>query len=318
MPPSLFKRVKGFFGTGTESAGPLAVAGFGKHPGWDDHVDNLGQLTPALAEVRRALYIDGIGGNIDSGAWDKLPDAHRLNGFAHNFVWHLGKDIIVGRIWSSKDGKGRSRYPMIVCVHGATGSAGDLIEKSFAMLSDWEARFRSATSETQAREAMREAQAELASLTLKPDDFKGIPDALATLAPQIDLGASGLGVLAVLYHVDRELGAYVSGKSEQSRLARPSHLRAPAGAGSVSERATLWTRFFTRSIKLNAPFLLLFRDDTSWIDVIAGSPSATQIFCLCASPAAVPLVTDIPWNLPEDFIVRSKERIAAAQASSVS
>jgi hypothetical protein len=91
------------------------VAAFGKHPGWDDHIEEIGLDCDALVRAKRVLYSDGIAGNIDSGSWEKLADEQRLPTFAHHWYWKLGQDLVVGRMWSSRDGKGRTKYPMVVC-----------------------------------------------------------------------------------------------------------------------------------------------------------------------------------------------------------
>jgi len=38
----------------------VALAAFGKHPGWDDHVEDLGLETESLNLAKTVLYIDGI------------------------------------------------------------------------------------------------------------------------------------------------------------------------------------------------------------------------------------------------------------------
>jgi hypothetical protein len=48
------------------------------------------------------------------------------------------------------------------------------------------------------------------------------------------------------------------------------------------------------------------------VDLIVGEPTASQIYCMMASPAAVPLTTDIPYNLPADFVERANRLIGAA------
>ncbi|HXD01138.1 MAG TPA: hypothetical protein VN048_17505, partial [Verrucomicrobiae bacterium] len=92
----------------------LALGAFGKHPGWDDHVEDLGMETETLALARKVLYVEGVGGQIDKGAWEKLTPALRLDDFNHTFVWCRSNQFLIGRIWSSVDGKGRTRYPMVV------------------------------------------------------------------------------------------------------------------------------------------------------------------------------------------------------------
>jgi hypothetical protein len=93
------------------------LGAFGKHPGWDDHVEDLGLETGTLNTAKVLFYVEGIGGEIDAGAWEKLDESQRLSAFKHIFVWHRPGQLLIGRLWSSSDGKGRTRYPMVVCAH---------------------------------------------------------------------------------------------------------------------------------------------------------------------------------------------------------
>src|SRR5262249_35748729 len=102
----------------------LALGVFGKHPGWDDHIEDLGLETETLNLAKRVLYIEGVGGQIDAGAWEKLDPAQRTDGFNHVFLWQRGGQFLLGRMWSSSDGKGRTRYPMVLCAHCIGASLG--------------------------------------------------------------------------------------------------------------------------------------------------------------------------------------------------
>src|SRR5436190_22220494 len=89
----------------------LTLAAFGKHPGWDDHIPGIGVETEALAHVKQAFYVGGIGGQVDAGAWEELEPEKRLDGFDHVFLWLRAGHILLGQFWSSTDGKGRPKYP---------------------------------------------------------------------------------------------------------------------------------------------------------------------------------------------------------------
>ena len=108
----------------------LALGAFGKHPGWNDHLEDLGLDTEALLAARQLLYVQGIGGAIDSGDWNNAgaasatpPEPGELSDavpdFGHLFFWFSRPDFLAGRLWASCDGKGRDRYPMVVCAHAA-------------------------------------------------------------------------------------------------------------------------------------------------------------------------------------------------------
>src|SRR5437016_13366914 len=87
-----------------EAVGPrLTLAAFGKHPGWDDHIPGIGVETETLAQLKQTLYVGGIGGQIDSGAWERLEGEKRLEGFDHTFLWLNAGHVVLGQLWSSTD-----------------------------------------------------------------------------------------------------------------------------------------------------------------------------------------------------------------------
>src|SRR5580704_13997541 len=107
----------------------LTLAAFGKHPGWDDHMPGIGLETETLAYIKQTLYVTGIGRQIDSGAWEKLEADKRQESFDHTFLWLRLGHLVLGQLWSSKDGKGRSKYPMVLCVDGEGVSPNLLLHK---------------------------------------------------------------------------------------------------------------------------------------------------------------------------------------------
>jgi hypothetical protein len=82
----------------------LQLAGFGKHPAWDDHIDDVGLTTETLVVVKRILYSDGIASQVSSGAWNRLEENGRAREFDHRFVWSREAQSVIGGIWASIDG----------------------------------------------------------------------------------------------------------------------------------------------------------------------------------------------------------------------
>ena len=76
------------------SAPGVYLGAFGKHPGWDDHVDDMGLETPLLLWAKRLLYTDGIAGNIDKGEWDRLPPADRLEQLAWDIHYKQAAKVL--------------------------------------------------------------------------------------------------------------------------------------------------------------------------------------------------------------------------------
>src|SRR5262245_6671056 len=104
---------------GVPNAPRVFIAAFGKHPAWNDHMDDIGLVTESLVEAKRSLYTQGISSQIDGHAWERLGDK-ALPGFDHVFVWHRPNETMLGLMWSSRDGKGRQLYPMVICAHVIT------------------------------------------------------------------------------------------------------------------------------------------------------------------------------------------------------
>ena len=68
--------------------GRVILAGFGKHPAWDDHIDDIGLETESLVIAKRVIYSEGIASQISSGAWNQLENSRRAS--RHGSVVSLG------------------------------------------------------------------------------------------------------------------------------------------------------------------------------------------------------------------------------------
>ncbi|MGH7995393.1 MAG: hypothetical protein ACREFX_03475, partial [Opitutaceae bacterium] len=98
---------------GVPGAPRVYLGAFGKHPGWNDHLEDPGIATDSLIEARRIIY-GGIASQIESAAWEKAGADRVSPIFDHVIFWARMGETLTGLLWSSKDGKGRSLYPMIL------------------------------------------------------------------------------------------------------------------------------------------------------------------------------------------------------------
>jgi hypothetical protein len=306
-------------GGGKASRAPFIHLGaFGKHPGWNDHIDDLGLESPQLINAKRIFYVQGMSGNIDSGAWDHLSDEDQLKQFRHVFAWRVGDDLIIGRLWSSSDGKGRKRYPMIVCAHVGGLPMPWAFAHILPMLEKIEAQCIAATTASEVRSIIDRAREELRSQIPgrdggRDDADSAFPNPLATLATRPEMGIELRGLLAILYQVERELAPFrPHSKSDRSMQVAPRHLRVPACAPTADEAMLLWLRFMLTQLDPNTPLCVIDPLDEQFIDLIVGEPTPTQLFCVRASAHKIPLTTEIPYNLDAEFISRSKGLIASA------
>jgi hypothetical protein len=296
----------------------MHLGAFGKHPGWNDHIDDLGLETPQLINAKRIFYIQGMSGNIDSGAWDRLADDDQIKQFRHVFAWRVGDDLVIGRLWSSSDGKGRKRYPMIVCAHCGGMPMGWAIAHVLPRLEKIEADCLAATSASTVRSIMDQAREDLRGLIAVKDGQArdgdpSSPNPLATLAHRPEMGVELKGLLAILYQVERELAPFrPNHKNERGVQIAPRHLRVPACAPAADEAMLLWLRFMLTQLDANTPLCVIYPLEEQFVDLIVGEPTPTQLFCVRASARKIPLTTEIPYTLDAEFISRSKGLIEAA------
>lgn len=299
----------------------LFLAAFGKHPGWDDHVE-IGLETERLTVVKRTLYSDGIGGNIESGAWDKLKDNQRVPGFDHLFVWKSDGTVVAGRIWSSRDGKGRGRYPMIVCAQ--SGMALPWVVKTvLPALEQVQQKCTETTSAPavgqvldQARTALRSEAHKAKTMYTNRPTRRANPKAADRR--EFNDGDEG-GLPLILYHLERELGSGdlpLGASAEKVSAQRTAHLRVPAIASFPARGAVPWINFLSNFVTDDTPILALCPNDGTWVDLIVGEPGPPQLFCLLASPAAIPLTTEIPYQLDESFLSRARNFVKTRRPAS--
>jgi hypothetical protein len=315
---SILKKIAQRFNAGAEK-GPserVFTAAFGKHPGWDDHIDDIGLETDILVAVKRILYIQGIGGNIDAGSWDKLEQDQRIEKFGHAFVWCMNGSVVVGRLWSSRDGKGRSSYPMVVCVQCSQLPLPWLFENILPRLEGIEQACTGTTSADDVRRIIEDARNQFRQLAQQCEPVhKSREDCshiLAKLAELPEMGPNRQGLYRILYHIDREVVQAGSGAGRGREL-RPALIRVPASSPAVQENVLLWISFLLAKFGPNTPILALMPLWNSWIDIVIGEPTDLHLFCLRASGSVVPLTSSIPYRMGSEFMAQTNQLIGDSQ-----
>lgn len=305
----------------------LSLAAFGKHPGWNDHIDDLGVETDRLVAVKRALYSEGIAGNIDSGTWDNLDPARRVEGFDHTFVWRGPDGLVTGRIWSSSDGKGRRKYPMILAVQTEGLPLRFVTERVLPRLRQLEDECRAAESagtvislvDAARTELRREADRAGRVLTepLPP------PAAVSQLADRDPLGPEREGLVRVLYQLDRDFSSFrrpnrgESGTRSRTMDTRPQTLRVPRVSGELGEEWGLWLRLVTSELDPLSPVLCITAEGRAWTDLIVGEPGPGQLACLQQNEEALPLTTSIPYTIDGAFRRHADELVERGRQGQV-
>ena len=292
----------------------LTLAAFGKHPGWDDYLGKgvdtgLGVDTEALVHAKDALHSGGIRGQIDSGAWKNLTPEKHLEGFDHSFLWLRAGHVVLGRLWSSVDGKGRP-YPMVLCVDGEGVTPGFALAKVLPELERLRAACVAASSAEQvtaecakAQEALRTGVAE-AALSLIPVSLS--TEACRQFLEHPDLGPERIGLLRALHEIGAA-GEHGTRRNAPGANVLSRHLRVPAAADSPRQSLLLWAWFLRCALPASVPLLLISRGGMGWIDAIIGEATSADLFCLQASTQALPLVSHVPYELTPELKPRLQE-----------
>jgi hypothetical protein len=258
--------------------GRMHVAGFGKHPAWDDHIDDIGLETETLAIAKQLLYSQGIASQLASGAWDQIETTNRCIEFDHRFVWARKGQALVGTILASSDGKGRARFPMVVCIQ-AEMSALQAINLYLTFAESLGRRCKAATSRQLFRESLQGACGEL-------NTFPAIPG-IQTRSPHSDFQADD-AVVRVLGHLSETLrstrfgGMRAGGRNSVS-------FRLPAISLQTVENLEFWTGYLELCTRLEIPYLAVASIGKSPVDLIVGEPAPNDFFCLRANETALPL-----------------------------
>ena len=291
--------------------------------------EDLGLETESLNLAKTIFYIKGIGGQMDSGAWKKLEPAQQLDGFNHLLLWQRSGKILLGRFWSSTDGKGRPLYPMVACLHFVGVTLGWALKQGLPALAELEREAINTSSAVEVCSLLRRKRAALRQVIATSDD-RGeyaplTPEVLHNIlqsgvpaspgegnGPPLDTSHSPLptpdAFLRVLYQIQNQFGMYAPGNfNSRANLSamRAQQIRLPAAAADPEQTLLFWTRFLLTQIAPSVPLLTLLPLQADWLDVTAGEPDSHEFFCLRASAKVLPRVSEIPYTLDDTFRARA-------------
>lgn len=300
------------------------LGAFGKHPGWNDHMDDQGLETERLIAAKRVIYVEGVGAAIDSGAWEKLEPDQRLDEFSHEFIWHIAGDYIVGRMWSSRDGKGRTKYPLVAVAQCRDLSSDWIFDQVMPALAHVESNFRGTTSPDMVISTLNSQRALLRERARHAGREKAAtssihPSAvLATLAARPEFAPDQTGLLRILYQIERDWENYRPQPGDTSRVRtvtpeRSQHIRVPGCAAKGSDRLRLWLDLVMTMTAAPVPrFLVTPSGDSgnNWVDIVVGEPLGPQLFCLKASQRRIPTSSEIPYTMDSEFTRRMRALFA--------
>jgi len=293
------------------------LGAFGKHPGWADHLDDLGLETEALLAAKHFIYNQGIGGVLDAGQWEAYgKDA--LEEFDHLMVWLNAGEMLVGRIWSSSDGKGRKLYPMILCAEVDRENAFACLPWTVDLLEQWEAQCRATTEAADVRHIVSDGKAFGAISLSSEEQFESSTLSRQAFAQQIHLTPESEAMARIFYALESNLAAFAPANSDAARLALnmklaqsrlvPQHFRFRAIGASPEASIQFWAEFLEPYLAPAVPRLFFAPRDREWLDVIIGLPTPKHMICLKATPEVLPLTCSIPYSLDAQLPERAASR----------
>jgi hypothetical protein len=259
-------------------AGKIHITGFGKHPAWDDHIDDIGLSTESLALTKQLLYSEGIATQLASGAWDQIEKSGQAIEFDHRFVWSRDEQVIIGAIWASADRKGRTRFPMVLCVQAAFDGL-----RAISLLLASVERLGVLCRETKTQEKIRESF----NQTFRELNGALFPANAGSLFSETsDPGDNS--ILPALITLSAGLRSPRPRTSTDMGRAGRSHFRLATISSQVKENLSFWCGYLARHADLNLPYLIIAANGRPWIDIIVGEPVPGDFFCLRANESALP------------------------------
>jgi hypothetical protein len=257
----------------------IQVAGFGKHPAWDDHIDDIGLNTETLVLTKQLLYSEEIATQLASGAWDQIEKSGNAIEFDHRFVWGRNRQAIVGAIWASADRKGRTRFPLVICAQaGFDGPRA--IDFLFDPLERLGTLCRTAKTQAEIRDAFSQAQADLNGANLPPigdNPFSEVADSAEnSILPALVTLSAGL-------QSRRQRGPREAAKPGGS------HFRLATISSQTKDNLSFWSTYVAaRCAGSRLPYVVIAANRRGWIDLIVGEPLKNDFFCLRANENALP------------------------------
>lgn len=279
-----------------ETNSRLHLALFGKHPCWNDHMEDYGLHTPSLLEFKRRLYYEGISGRLDSGAWRNLAPELRLETFDHELVWTGGTGVIFAVLWHSADAGGRASYPMVAAAHFLTSRLPARIAPVFDALHEIArdcraAQSREAIGEIQSRgvERLIQAARSLVPMSAQTWDRTCREDFIN----HEGFGSGGDGFARLFY----ALTEYQT----INPATRNTFCYRVTDGGAGTESLNLWQTLLRSQLEPPHPLLACRCRTQSWVDVLAGDFAAEEFYRLKVGPGELPLVTDVPYSVPDEI-----------------
>jgi hypothetical protein len=261
--------------------GRIHLAGFGKHPAWDDHIDDIGLATETLVLTKQLLYSEGIATQLASGAWDQIEKSGQAVEFDHRFVWGRNEQAIIGAIWASADRKGRTRFPLIICVQ-----AGFDGPRAIGLLLAPLERLGTLCREAKTKEKISDSFSQI------QEELNGalFPSTAGNLFSETcDLGETS--IIPALVTLTAGLRSRRPRSPGDTARTGGSHFRLATISSQVKDSLSFWSGYLARRSESSLPYVIIAANGRRWVDLIVGEPIPGNFFCLRANINALPVTS---------------------------
>jgi hypothetical protein len=284
----------------------LLLAVFGKHPAWSDHLEDIGLDTPSLAEFKRWLYVEGIRSNLDSGAWERLEDTHRLSEWNHRILMIGTTGMIVARLWATSDARGRRAYPMVAATHLPTTQLPADLRPLFDSLESVREACMSSETQDEVRAAVRNGtgllEKAIQSLSPLAPEGPSREDRLRFL-DSTEMGPSRLGFERLIHVMISELKPFSKAESKRkSEVPRSRSFRVPIPMDCFGNAALFWRIFFQPHVAPDVVWTAVQPMAERWADLLVGEPDVEQVFRFRAGLPEIPAISGVPFNLSPETL----------------
>jgi hypothetical protein len=300
----------------------LALCVFGKHPAWDDHMDDIGEQSREMQEFKRIIYVEGIGGNIDSGNWARLSADQQFSEFNHLLVYSRDSDYFWATLSASTDGKGRSLYPLVVALQSRGLNPADVEREICPLLLELRDSLQNTDSADEVRTKVSATQQKIQTIAAKqltPVNTKANHSMTGSQVAALFANEEPVAASRIFYATQRVINAI----SHDPADAPTESLRLPLNDQQKWFSARMWCSLIHSMLGETYPVCAIEyrskKDKTEnrkdFVDLIIGEPKPAALFCLHAGLAKMPLVSDIPFELDPQFLQQVRDYLAACRAA---
>lgn len=297
-----------FLRRGSGRVRSVALTVFGKAPFQAEFLEPLGSDTELLIRTRHAFIESMEQANKEWQLWKNgdgktSPAPEKvMPGFDHSFVWLRPDRILFGRLWNSED-QVKRRFPLVVCAEVTGATLESVLDHLWPALEKLQIPLQKVTGIEDIKELSQRAAREASTLLNKEAGQShaenSSPETRKLFLERPEFGPEKQGWLRIFHSIQQVFTDNIANQRIQVRV--------PLGTSSRAEGVRLWAELLAVLVGGSAPIWLIIRNGSNWLDVGVGEPGPEVLTCLQASTKALPLATEIPYEIAPEVPKRFAE-----------